>query len=55
MYFGLEVLLCETLIMHGSTKFKCPPSFAEIHCSRDKVYHKQEVRFLLYIIGKIVT
>jgi len=28
---------------------------AEIHCSCDKVYHKQKVRFLLYILGKIVT
>jgi len=41
--------------MHGSTIFQSLPTFAEIHCSCDKVYHKQEVRFLLYIIGQIVT
>jgi len=31
------------------------PTYAEIHCSCDKVYHKQEVRFLLYILGHIVS
>jgi len=31
------------------------PTFAEFHCSCDKVYHKQKVRFLLYILGQIVT
>ena len=41
--------------LNGSTKFKSPPTFAEIHCSCDNVYHKQEVRFLLYILGQIVT
>jgi len=41
--------------MDGSTNFKSPPTFAEIHFSRDKVYHKKEVRFLLYILGQIVT
>ena len=41
--------------MHGSTTVETPPTFAEIYCSCDKVYHKLEVRFLLYIIGHIVT
>ena len=41
--------------MHSSTNFESPPTFAEIHCSRDKVYHKQEVHNLLYILGQIVT
>jgi len=41
--------------MHGSKKIKSPPTFAEIQYSRDKVGHKQEVRFLLYILGQIVT
>ena len=42
-------------IMHGSTNFKSTLTFAEIHCLCDKVYHKQEVRFLLYLLGQIVT
>jgi len=61
--------------MHGSTNFKSPPTFAEIHCSCDNklmkgkalrkhslhvktaasVYYKEEVRFLLYILGQIVS
>jgi len=41
--------------MHCSTYFKYPPTFAELHCLCDKVYHKQEVRFLLYVLGPIVT
>jgi len=41
--------------MHGSTFFKSLPTFAEIHCSCDKVDHKQEIRFLLYILGLVVT
>ena len=41
---------------HGSTKvLSPPPTFAEIHCSCNKVYHKHEVLFLLYILGQIVT
>jgi len=30
-------------------------TFAVSHCSCDKVYHKREVRFLLYFLGQIVT
>jgi len=41
--------------MHSSTIVKSLPIFVEIHCSCEKVYHKQEVRFLLYILGQIVT
>ena len=40
--------------MHDSTNFKYPPTFVEIHCSCDKVYHKQDVRFLSYTLGQIV-
>jgi len=36
--------------MHSSAKF-LSPTFAVFHCSCDKVYHKQEVRFLLYLLG----
>ena len=35
--------------MHSSAKPFC------IFLSCDKVYHKQEVRFLLYLLGEIVT
>ena len=41
--------------MDSSTNFQAPPIFAEIHCSCDKVYHKQVVRLLLYKLGQIVT
>jgi len=41
--------------MHGYTIVLASPTFAEIHCSCDKVYLKQEVHFLLYVIlGQIV-
>ena len=53
-------LQCEKLVLVfcGNAWFhkkKHPPIFAKIHCSCDKVYQKQEVRFLLYILGQIVT
>ena len=41
--------------MHGSKSFQSPSTFAEIQCSCDRVYHKQEVRFLLYLLGQIIT
>ena len=34
-------------------KFNPPPLL--FFCSCDKVYPKQEVRFLLYLLGQIVT
>ena len=40
--------------MHGSSHSEYPTTFSEIHCSCDKVYHKQEERFLFYILGQIV-
>jgi len=42
-------------LMHSSTHFQSPPTFVEIYCSCDKVYHKQEVHIILYILGQIVT
>jgi len=45
-----------TTSMHSSTTFlQSSPTYAKIHCSCDKVYHKQEVHFLLYILCQIVT
>ena len=40
--------------MHRSTKCQSPLSEHFI-CSCDKVYHKQEIHVLLYILGQIVT
>ena len=42
-------------LMLSSTNFSSPPTLAKIHCSCDKVYHKQEARILLFILGQIVT
>jgi len=36
--------------MQSSANFQSPPIF---FCSCEKVYHKQEVHFLLYILGQI--
>ena len=41
--------------MHSSAKFEDPPIFVVFLCSCDKVYHKQEECFLLYLLGQIVT
>ena len=54
-YFCVLCGTCENSLMHGSTNFQSPPTFAEIHCSCYKVQHKQEVWFLLYKLGQIVT
>jgi len=41
--------------MEGSTIFQAPPQAAFFLWSCDKVYHKQEVCFLLYFLGQIVS
>jgi len=41
--------------MHNSAYFQAPPTYVVILFSRDNVYHKQEVFFLLYLLGQIVT
>jgi len=51
----LSLAILKNKSMHGSTNFLSPPTFAEIHCSCNKVYHKQELRFLLFIPGQNVT
>jgi len=43
------------ITMHSSAKFKSPPLPLLFFCSCDKVYHKQAVLFLLYLLGQIVT
>jgi len=39
--------------MHSSTIFQAPPIAVDFFWSCDKVYHKQEVCFLLLFIGQI--
>ena len=41
--------------MHSCANFQSPPTYVVILCSCDKVYHKQEVCILLYLLGQIVT
>ena len=41
--------------MDSSYKFQAPPHAAYFLWSCDKVYHKQEVWFLLYFLGQIVS
>jgi len=41
-------------VMDSSTNVQAPPQAAYFHWSCDKVYHKQEVCFLLYFLGQIV-
>ena len=41
-------------LIHSSEKLQSPP-LSVLFCSCDKVYHKQNVRFLLYLLGLIVT
>ena len=41
--------------MDSSTNCQAPPQAAYFLWSCDKVYHKQEVCFLLYILGQIVS
>jgi len=40
---------------HSFTNFQAPPNAVDFLWSCDKVYHKQEVNFLLYFLGQIVT
>ena len=45
--------------MHSSTNVESPPTFAEIQCSCDNVYHKEGVHIYsivqMYILGQNVT
>ena len=40
--------------IHSSAKLDSSPLSVRFFCSCDKVYHKLEVRFLLYLLGQIV-
>jgi len=42
-------------LMHSSTNFQTPPISVVFLCSCDMIYNKQEVCFLLYLLGHIVT
>ena len=41
--------------MHSSAKLQSTPLNVLLFCMCDKYYHKQEVRFLLYLLGQIIT
>jgi len=41
--------------MHNFSTLQSSPLFVVFLWSCDKVYHKQEVRFLLYLLGQAVT
>ena len=43
------------MTIDSSTHFQAPPQAAYFLWSCDKVYHKQEVCFLLYFLGQIVS
>jgi len=52
---ALGISTCITILMVSSTNFQAPTHVAYFPWSCDKVYHKQEERFLLYILSQIVT
>jgi len=41
--------------MHSSANFQSPPNSVVFFGLCDMVYHKQEVCFILYLLGQIVT
>jgi len=41
--------------MHSSAIFQAPPISVVFYCQCDKDYQTQEVSFLLYLLGQIVT
>ena len=43
------------MTIDSSTHFQAPPQAAYFLWSCDKVYHKQEVCFLLFFLGQIVS
>ena len=45
----------EVAFMHSSAIKQSPLLSILFFCSNDKVYHKQEVRFHLYLLGQIAT
>jgi len=49
------IMIQKRYLMDSSTIFQAPPKAAYFLWSCDKVYHKQEVCFLLYFLGQIVS
>jgi len=47
--------IVDALLMDSSTNFQAPPQAVYLLRSCDKVFHKQEVCFLLYFLGQIVS
>jgi len=55
MIYILFYFLLSSTSMHSSAKFQASPISVVFLCSCDKVYHKKEVCFLLYLLGRNVT
>jgi len=55
MFASLFLYLYPQLFMESSQNFNLLPFSVHFFCWSDKVYHKQEVRFLLYLLGQIAT
>jgi len=52
---NLTLLLRQECVMFFSTFSNRGSNLRVFMCSCDKVYHKQEERFILYFLGQIVT
>ena len=50
IFFALYYLLlyCLDCTMHSSALFQATLIYVVFHCPRDKVYHKQELRFIVF-------
>ena len=67
MLYGTSIQICLLIlreyrkhreyktIRHISTHFQASPNAVDFLCSCDKVYHKQEVCFLLHLPGQLVA
>jgi len=55
MFASLFLYLYPQLFMESSQNFYLLPFSVHFFCWSDKFYHKQEVRFLLYLLGQIAT
>ena len=51
----LHILPASRVLMHSSAKLQSLPLSVLSFCSCNKVYHKPEKCFLLYLLGQVVT
>ena len=55
MIYIVFYFLLSSTSMHSSAKFQAPRISVVFLCSCEKVYHKKEVRFPSYLLGRNVT